>query len=91
MASARKLDSEHAEVSPGRIVIPLAGTGDDPWLDRFYAARGAAVGTRRRGNLPHLQIELHHDEIVVTEVPAGEEGAVKALLGRLVAAANKAR
>lgn len=76
-------------MSAGRVVVPLVGIGDDPWLDRFYAARSVAVGARRDSHLPHLQIELHLAEIVVTEVPAGEERAVTDLLGKLVAAANR--
>jgi hypothetical protein len=86
--SARELDWEHATVTPGRIAVPLTGTSDDHWLDRFHEARLQANRKRQLGKLPHLQIELRDREVAATGIVAGEASTVRDLLTALVDAAN---
>ena len=85
----RQLNWQDATVSPDRISVPLGGTADDYWLDRFHEARAEAKHVRRLGNLPHLQIELRDGEVAVTEIRDGEHDSVRHLLGALVEAANQ--
>jgi hypothetical protein len=75
-------------VSPERISVPLGGSADDYWLDRFHEARAEAKRSRRLGNLPHLQIELRDGAVAVTEIRDGEHDSVRHLLAALVDAAN---
>ena len=90
MSAARHLEWENATVSPTRVCVPLDGTPDDYWLDRFHQARTEAKQLRTRRNLPHLQIELRDREIAASEIPEGEHDRVRELLEALVASANRA-
>lgn len=89
MTDMRRLDWENATVSLDRVSVPLDGSSDDNWLDRFYTARSLAKQTREQGKLPHLQIELRDSEIAATEVREGELDAARALLVALVDAGNR--
>jgi hypothetical protein len=89
VTSARELDWQHATVSPERIAVPLSGSPDDYWLDRFHEARLQAKRMRRLDDLPHLQIELRDGEVAVTGAADGEHDSVRDLLTALVDAANE--
>ena len=89
MTDVRRLDWENATVSLDKVSVPLDGSPDDNWLDRFYEARSLAKRTRVRGNLPHLQIELRDGTIAATEIREGELDAARALLTALVDAGNR--
>jgi hypothetical protein len=90
MAFAPHIDWQLANVTPDRISVPLGGSPDDDWLDRFQQARLDAKRTRTRENLPHLQIELRDGELAATGFRDGEHDGVKSLLDGLVDAANQA-
>jgi hypothetical protein len=90
MAYTTRLDWQHATVSPDRISVPLGGSPDDDWLDRFQEARLDAKRSRSLENLPHLQIELRGGEIAATGIGAGQHDGAKRLLVALVDAANRA-
>lgn len=90
MAFAPRIDWQLATVSPGRISVPLGGSPDDEWLDRFQQARLHVNRTRSLENLPHVQIELRGGEIAATGVHEGDQDRVKLLLAALVDSANQA-
>jgi hypothetical protein len=86
----RRLDWDNATVSPDRISVPLDGSPDDYWLDRFHEARSRANQVRAREQLPHLQIELRDGEIAASDIPEGDQESVRRLLAALVDSANRA-
>jgi hypothetical protein len=89
MGFSTRLDWRHANISPGRISVPLGGDPDDDWLDRFQAARLEANRARTLGRLPHVQIELRDGELAASGIRDEDHESVKRLLGTLVDAANE--
>ena len=88
----RRLDWDNATVSPDRISVPLDGSPDDYWLDRFHEARSRANQVRAREQLPHLQIELRDGERAAPRLHDvhGDQESVRRLLAALVDSANRA-
>lgn len=89
MTEMRRLDWKKETVTLDKVSVPLDGSSDDNWLDRFYQARSLAKQTRDQGNLPHLQIELRDTTIAATQIRDGELDAARALLIALVDAGNR--
>lgn len=86
--TARHLEWERANVSPTRLTVPLNGSPDDYWLDRFHQARADVIRSRAQRQLPHLQIELRNGEIAASEITEGDHDRVRAVLVELVDTAN---
>jgi hypothetical protein len=88
MTASRRLEWDKATFSNGAISVPLDGSPDDYWLDRFHQARAEAKQSRAARMLPHIQIELRDHTIAATGIPAAEQDLIRELLNSLVAAAN---
>ena len=74
---------------PSEMTVPLTGQPEDGWVPGFDAARRNIYLRRKARGEHHIRIELHSNQVLVTEITKDEDDAIRRDLDEIVQVANQ--